>query len=115
MSNAFSTAAGPRREGLEVERLMRASPPLAEPGDWLAAAARMGRSHLGAPAVIEARHLVGLISERDLLVAVAERLSTDVTPVSRFMRCVPGTVGPQADVFAAAIARMRPTEPEHEP
>jgi CBS domain-containing protein len=107
MRSAFSTVRRPWGEGLTVERLMRASPPLADPNDWLAAAAaRMRRSRVGALTVVEAGRLVGIISERELLVAVAEGLSTDVTPVSRFMRCVPATVGPEADASAAAAAMI---------
>jgi CBS domain-containing protein len=108
MSEAFSTARRPRGEGLTVERLMRPSPPLADPGDRLAtAAARMRRSRVGALPVVERGHLVGLICERDLLAAVADGLSTDITPVSRFMRRVPGTVCPDADASAAVAAMIR--------
>jgi CBS domain-containing protein len=107
MSRAFSTAYRLRGDGLEVKRLMRANPPRVEPGDRLsAAAARMRRSHVGALPVIEAGHLVGIISERDLLHAVAEGFSTDVTPVSRFMRCVPGSIGPEADAATTAAVMI---------
>jgi CBS domain-containing protein len=66
----------------------------------------MRRSHVGALLVVEAGQLVGIISERDLLVAVAEGLSTDVTPVSRFMRRAPATIGPDADASAAAATMI---------
>jgi predicted transcriptional regulator len=63
MKSAFSTVGRPWGEGLTVERLMRASPPLADANDRLAAAAaRMRRSHVGALPVVEAGHLVGIIS-----------------------------------------------------
>ena len=87
-----------------VEVLMRAGLPSVDPSDRLAAAAaRMRREGVGALAVVHDGRLVGILSERDLLRAVADGLSTDATPVADYMRAAPGVV--RATDRAADAAR----------
>ncbi|HXM58410.1 MAG TPA: CBS domain-containing protein [Candidatus Dormibacteraeota bacterium] len=69
------------------------------------AAARMRAVRVGALAVVAGGRLVGFLTERDLLRAVADGMSTDVAAVSDYMRPVPGAIGPGATASAAA-ARM---------
>jgi len=89
-----------------VKRLMRAAPPVVDPEDRLAtAAARMRQAWLGALPVLESGRLVGLITERDLLLAVADGLSSDMVSVRSYMRPVPVVIGPEAGA-AEAAARM---------
>jgi CBS domain-containing protein len=49
------------------------------------AAQKMARNHVGALAVLDEGELVGVISEADLVSAVAEEASLDVTPVDEYM------------------------------
>lgn len=65
----------------------------------------MRGAQVGALAVIEAGRLAGLITERDLLAAVADGLGTDVTCVEDYMRPVPGVIGPEVGAFTS-VARM---------
>lgn len=95
-----------RGSALTVECLMRPGPPVADPDDRLAAAAaRMRRGRVDALAVMKDGGLAGIITARDLLVAVADGLSTDVTQVAEYMRAVGWTIGPGTDV-AAVIEMM---------
>jgi len=95
--------------------LMRTGVLPVDPSDRLAsAAARMRASQVGVLAVVEDGRLVGLLTERDLLQAVADGLSTDVTPVAEYMRPVPCVIG--ADASAAwAAARMMELRVRHLP
>ena len=91
---------------LRVERLMRPQPPAVEPGDGLAtAAARMREARLGVLPVLECGRLVGMITERDVLLAVADRISTDVVCVGSYMRPAACVIGSDACASEAA-ARM---------
>ena len=66
------------------------------------AAGRMRDHGVGALLVMEDEELVGIITERDLLRAMAEGLAPRVTPVSAFMSPTPVTAGPDDDVATAA-------------
>jgi CBS domain-containing protein len=104
-----------RVQSLTVERLMRRGSSPVGPTDRLAAAAaRMRSARVGALVVMEDGRMVGLISERDLLMAVADGLSTDVTPVAAYMRPVPGVIGPAAETPAVA-SRMIELRARHLP
>ena len=99
-------AAATVRTAAFVERLMRAEPPIVHPDDRLAAAAaRMREAWIGALPVVDSGQLVGLITERDFLLAVADGLSTDMVLVASYMRPVPCVIGPEAGA-AEAAARM---------
>ena len=99
-------AAATVRTAAFVERLMRAGPPVVDPDERLAtAAARMREAWIGALPVVQSGQLVGLLTERDFLLAVADGLSTDVVRVGSYMRRVPCVIGPEAGA-AEAAARM---------
>jgi CBS domain-containing protein len=71
------------------------------------AAQKMARNHVGALAVLEEGTLVGVISEADVVTAVAEERSLDVTAVEEFMTEDAITVVPGDD---AGIAAQRMVE-----
>jgi len=66
------------------------------------AAMRMSRSHVGALAVLEGDELVGVISEADLVTAIAEEASLHDTVVEDYMTEDPVGVGPEVEASAAA-------------
>jgi len=98
-----------------VECLMRTGLRPLEPSDRLAAAAaRMRAAQVGVLTVVEDGELIGLLTERDLLRAVADGLSTDVTLVREYMRPVPCAI--RADAAASvAAARMMELRVRHLP
>jgi len=98
-----------------VDGLMRPGAEPVHPGDRLAvAAARMRAAHVGALPVVADGRLEGLLTERDLVRAVADGLSTDVAAVALYMRPVPAVIGPDASA-AAAAARMVELRTRHLP
>jgi len=71
------------------------------------AAQKMSRNHVGALAVLDEGTLVGVLSEADLVTAVAEERSLDVTAVEDYMTEDAITVVPGDD---AGIAAQRMVE-----
>jgi CBS domain-containing protein len=71
------------------------------------AAQKMARNHVGALAVLDEGALVGVISEADLVTAMAEEASPELTAVDEYMTEGAITVTPQDD---AAIAARRMVE-----
>lgn len=66
------------------------------------AAGAMQRSDLGSLAVVEGMRLLGLITERDIRRAVADRLDLETALVSEVMSGDPDTFDPDLDVWDAA-------------
>ena len=66
------------------------------------AAQKMARNHVGALAVLDEGTLVGVISEADVVTAVAEERSLDVTAVEEYMTEDAITVVPGDDAGIAA-------------
>jgi CBS domain-containing protein len=95
----------PRVSSLTVERLMRVGPHANQDDRLAAAAARMRGMRAEALIVVDRGVLLGLISDRDLLRAVADGFSTDAVPVADYMRLPPCAIGASAQVSEAA-ARM---------
>jgi CBS domain-containing protein len=92
---------------------MRARPPEVEPNDGLAtAAARMLRARVAILPVVESGRLVGMITERDVLLAVADRLSTDMVRVGTYMRRQPLVIDSDAGA-KEATARMMERRARH--
>jgi CBS domain-containing protein len=71
------------------------------------AAQKMARNHVGALPVLDEGALVGVISEADLVTAMAEEASPELTAVDEYMTEGAITVTPQDD---AAIAARRMVE-----
>jgi CBS domain-containing protein len=68
-----------------------------------AAAARMRDHGIGALAVVdEDQNLVGIVTERDLLCAIADGRAPRFTAVERYMSRVPVAVAPDTDSATAA-------------
>lgn len=85
---------------------MKPGVPVAAPDEPLAgAAARMRSRRAGALVVLEAGRLAGIITERDLLGAMADGLDPGVTPVSDCMTPEPCTIA-AADPAEEAAERM---------
>ena len=72
----------------------------------LEAATKMDRQHVGALPVLDDGELVGVLSERDLVKAIAERAAADTTSVADYMAEGAITVRLEDDVSVAA-KRMR--------
>jgi CBS domain-containing protein len=66
------------------------------------AAQTMARNHVGALAVLDEGALVGVISEADLVTAIAEEACLDLTPVDEYMTEGAITVTPADDAGIAA-------------
>lgn len=89
-----------------VRTLMKAGVPAAGPGEPLAAAAASMRSRgVGALVVMDDDRLVGILTERDLLRAMADGLDPRATPVSACMTARPQTVSVE-DTSEGAARRM---------
>jgi CBS domain-containing protein len=87
---------------------MKQGVPAVEPEERLtAAAARMRRDGVSALTVMEEGRLVGIITERDLLRAVADGLSTDVVAVAAYMTAAPRTIGAGEEARQAAERMLR--------
>jgi CBS domain-containing protein len=73
------------------------------PEESLADAAMRMRDHgVGSLAVIDDEELVGIVTERDVLRAVAEGAPPRVTTVSDYMTALPVVASPGTDTIAAA-------------
>jgi CBS domain-containing protein len=88
---------------MKVESLCSNDLITAEVTDTLVEAAqKMARNHVGALAVLDEGTLVGVLSEADLVKAVAEEASLDVTAVDEYMTEDAITVVPGDDAGIAA-------------
>jgi CBS domain-containing protein len=66
------------------------------------AAARMWNAQTGSLLVMEGEHLVGIVTERDVLRAIAHGMDPNEVPVKDLMRTDVITVGPQTTLKEAA-------------
>jgi CBS domain-containing protein len=66
------------------------------------AADRMNWHLVGALPVFEGQRLVGIITERDLIAAMAEGADASTTPVSDYMTPAPEVLGPDSELSDAA-------------
>ncbi|HEX9377430.1 MAG TPA: CBS domain-containing protein [Actinomycetota bacterium] len=91
---------------MNVESVYRPGVVCAEADDPLSeVASRMQFNEIGALAVIDHGSLVGIITERDLVRAVADGTDTELTPAGEYMTEDPVVVAPDADVHEA-VTRM---------
>lgn len=67
-----------------------------------AAATEMSRRGLGSLAVVDGRKFVGVVTERDLVRAMAAGVDVEESPVSEWMGVDPDTFDPEVDVWDAA-------------
>lgn len=80
-----------------------------------AAARNMAERHIGAVLIGEGDRLMGIFTERDLLIRVVARgLDPDATPLTAVMTPDPDTVGPD-DLASLALERMRTSGYRHVP
>jgi len=66
------------------------------------AAVRMRDHGVGSLAVLDGEDLVGILTERDLLWAIADGAPANVTRVGTYMSAPPIVVSPETDVVAAS-------------
>lgn len=87
---------------MKVGDLATADPLLVGPEECLRAAARAMTKHDVGAAVVEEQHgMVGIVSERDILRAVARGWDLDITRVDEVMTRDVVTVGPDWEVYEA--------------
>jgi CBS domain-containing protein len=88
---------------MELRELVTGRPHLCGPDTTVGeAAAEMARRGLGSLAVVDGRKFVGVVTERDLVRAMAARADLEASPVSEWMGADPDTFGPEVDVWDAA-------------
>ena len=88
---------------MRVSEIMTNAAVIDSPEDTLADAARkMWKQQTGSLLVIEGEELVGIITERDVLKAVAQGTSLDQTPISQVMTKDVVSVGPGTSLREAA-------------
>jgi CBS domain-containing protein len=81
----------------------------------MADAARLMRDlDIGSAAVFEASKLIGIVTERDVLLAAIDCADLERAPVAAFMTELPATISIDADVSQAALA-MRALHARHLP
>jgi CBS domain-containing protein len=86
-----------------LRHLVSGKPHICGPDASLADAARaMAESGPGSLGVIDGRRLVGVLTERDLVRALAAGTDVTVTPVEAYMSADPDTFGPDTNVVEAA-------------
>ncbi|HSJ27253.1 MAG TPA: CBS domain-containing protein [Acidimicrobiia bacterium] len=87
---------------MTLRDLVSGTPFICGPDTTLLEVARsmVERSH-GSVAVIDGRRLVGIVTERDVVRAVAEGIDLSVTPVRSRMASEPDVFTPETDVFEA--------------
>jgi CBS domain-containing protein len=87
---------------MRVNELMQPQVWQTYPEESLAdAAARMRDHGVGSLAVLDGEDLVGILTERDVLWAVADSAPAHVTKVSTYMSSPPVVVAPETDVVEA--------------
>ncbi len=88
---------------MRVSEIMTSAAVIDQPDDTLAAAARkMWEQQTGSLLVIDGEDLVGIVTERDVLKAVATGLAVDDTRISQVMSKDLVTVGPGTSLREAA-------------
>jgi CBS domain-containing protein len=88
---------------MRVSEIMTNAAVVDQPGDTLAEAARkMWKQQTGSLLVLDGEELVGIITERDILKAVALSTPLDHTPISEVMTKDVVTVGPGTSLREAA-------------
>jgi CBS domain-containing protein len=89
-------------EPMRMSQLMQPEVWQTYPEESLAdAAARMRDHGVGSLAVFDGEDLVGILTERDLLWAMADGAAPNVTSVSTYMSAPPIVVSPDTDVVEA--------------
>lgn len=73
------------------------------------AADRMRFYDVGALPVMDGRRLIGIVTERDIVRAVADHARLELTPAADYMTPSPATIGPEATIehAAAVMAALR--------
>lgn len=88
-----------------VAEIMRRSPiySIGEKESLRSAAAQMSLHRVGSLLVLdEGRRLIGIITERDIILAIGEGVDPDKTPVERYMSRKPVTARPEDSIVSAA-------------
>ncbi|HSR25595.1 MAG TPA: CBS domain-containing protein, partial [Candidatus Eisenbacteria bacterium] len=94
-----------RRRPQRVTSLMRSGATAVGPATCLAdVARRMRDERVGAVAVMRGAELVGIVTERDLMRAVADGIDPRTAPASERMTPAPRTIGP--DELAGRAAEL---------
>jgi CBS domain-containing protein len=93
---------------VHVRELTRTVVVIARPDDPLIdVASRMRFNDTGAAIVVDEGAVVGLITERELVQAIADSANLDRTRVSDYMSAAPEIIAPEVDTVVAATLMAR--------